>query len=124
MLFRSEFGTPHTANAYYSVIQARIAELGWQNTYVYTAEGWPNLETVLPKLKAAGVKHVTLVPFMLVAGDHAHNDMAGKDADSHKSLLEQQGFTVSTYLHGLGENSAIRALYTDRANAAWDALTK
>lgn len=117
-------GTPHTANAYYSVIQARIAELGWQNTYVYTVEGWPNLETVLPKLKAAGVKHVTLVPFMLVAGDHAHNDMAGKDADSHKSLLEQQGFTVSTYLHGLGENSAIRALYVDRANAAWDALTK
>jgi len=117
-------GTPHTSNAYYSVIQARIAELGWQNTYVYTVEGWPNLETVLPKLKAAGVKHVTLVPFMLVAGDHAHNDMAGKDADSHKSLLEQQGYTVSTYLHGLGENKAIRALYVERANAAWDALTK
>jgi sirohydrochlorin cobaltochelatase len=115
-------GTPHPSNAYYSVIQNRIDQLGLKNVYVYTVEGWPSLETIMPELKAKGIKNVTLMPMMMVAGDHANNDMAGADKDSHKSILEANGFKVSTYIHGLGENPAIRAMFVDRANEAWNAL--
>ena len=115
-------GTPQVSNAYYSVMQLKLDELGYKNVYVYTVEGWPNLETVLPKLKKNGVKHITLVPAMMVAGDHANNDMAGSEDDSHKSILEKEGFKVDAYIHGLGENKAIRDLYVKRANDAWDAL--
>ena len=117
-------GTPQPSNAYYSVIQAKIDEMQYNNVFVYTVEGWPSLETVIPKLKKAGIKNVTLMPMMMVAGDHANNDMAGDDKDSHKSILEAAGFKVSTYLHGIGENAAIRDLYVHRANDAWDALEK
>lgn len=115
-------GTPQPANAYYSVIQAKLDEMGYKNVFVYTVEGWPNLETVIPKLKANKVKNITLVPIMMVAGDHANNDMAGDEEDSHKTILTKAGFSVSAYLHGLGENKAIRDLYVNRANDAWNAL--
>jgi len=80
-------GTPDPSNAYYAVIQDRIDSMGFQNTYLYTVEGWPNLETVIPQLKEKGIKHVTLMPLMMVAGDHANNDMAGGETDSHKKIL-------------------------------------
>ena len=115
-------GTPHPSNAYYSVIQNRIDQLGLKNVFVYTVEGWPNLETIIPQLKANGVKHVTLMPIMMVAGDHANNDMAGADKDSHKSQLEAAGFKVDTYIHGLGENAAVRNIFVERANEAWETL--
>ena len=117
-------GTPDPSNAYYSVIQDRIHTLGMKNVFIYTVEGTPNLEQVIPQLKLHGIKHVTLMPFMMVAGDHANNDMAGKEPDSHKSILEKEGFKVDTYLHGLGENQNIRNLFVERANEAWDALEK
>ena len=117
-------GTPDPANAYYSVIQDRIHTLGMKNVFIYTVEGTPNLEQVIPQLKLHGIKHVTLMPFMMVAGDHANNDMAGAEPDSHKSILEKEGFKVDTYLHGLGENQNIRKLFVERANEAWDALEK
>ena len=117
-------GTPDPANAYYSVIQDRIHTLGMKNVFIYTVEGTPNLEQVIPQLKLHGIKHVTLMPFMMVAGDHANNDMAGNEPDSHKSILEKEGFKVDTYLHGLGENQNIRNLFVERANESWDALQK
>lgn len=117
-------GTPDPSNAYYSVIQDRIHTLGMKNVFVYTVEGTPNLEQVIPQLKLHGIKHVTLMPFMMVAGDHANNDMAGNEPDSHKSILEKEGFKVDTYIHGLGENQNIRNLFVERANEAWDALEK
>ena len=117
-------GTPDPSNAYYSVIQDRIHTLGMKNVFVYTVEGTPNLEQVIPQLKLHGIKHVTLMPFMMVAGDHANNDMAGNEPDSHKSILEKEGFKVDTYIHGLGENPNIRNLFVERANEAWDALQK
>ena len=117
-------GTPDPSNAYYAVIQDRIEEAGLKNTFIYTVEGTPNLEQVVPQLKAKGIKHVTLMPFMMVAGDHANNDMAGNEPDSHKSILEKDGFKVDTYLHGLGENQNIRNIFVERANEAWDALQK
>lgn len=117
-------GTPDPSNAYYAVIQDRIEEAGLKNTFIYTVEGTPNLEQVIPQLKARGIKNVTLMPFMMVAGDHANNDMAGNEPDSHKSILEKDGFKVDTYLHGLGENQNIRNIFVERANEAWDALEK
>ena len=60
--------------------------------------GWPHLDTVTPQLKAKGIKNVTLMPLMMVAGDHANNDMAGDEPDSFKSQLEAEGFKVSTYI--------------------------
>ncbi len=117
-------GTPDPANAYYSVIQDRIHTLGMKNVFIYTVEGTPNLEQVIPQLKLHGIKHVTMMPFMMVAGDHANNDMAGDEPDSHKSILEKEGFKVDTYLHGLGENPNIRNLFVERANESWDALQK
>lgn len=117
-------GTPHPANAYYSVIQDRIHELGMNNVYVYSVEGRPNLDDVIPQLKQKGIKHVTLMPIMMVAGDHANNDMAGDEEDSHKSILQKEGIAVDTYLHGLGENPNIQALYVERADEAVAALSK
>ena len=117
-----DHGTPHPANAYYSVMQERLKELNLNNVYIYTVEGWPNIETIIPKLKQQGVKNITLIPMMMVAGDHANNDMAGAEPTSHKSILEQEGFTVTPYIHGLGENPNIRKIFVERANEAWDAL--
>ena len=117
-------GTPHPGNAYYSVIQDRIEKLGMNNVFVYSVEGRPNLDDVIPKLKAKGFKNVTLMPIMMVAGDHANNDMAGDEPDSHKSILTKAGFKVNTYIHGLGENENVRALYIQRANEALAAFQK
>lgn len=117
-------GTPHPANAYYSVLQSRFDAAGLGHVLVYSVEGWPHLDTVIPVLKAKGIQHVTLMPMMMVAGDHANNDMAGSDADSHKSILEAQGFTVTPYIHGLGENEAVRNMFVERAEEAWNALER
>lgn len=115
-------GTPDPSNAYYAVMQDRLTAMGYNNAYIYTVEGWPSLEDIIPELKAKGVKHVVLMPLMMVAGDHANNDMAGAEPTSHKSVLEKAGFTVSTYIHGIGENKNIRNLFVERANEAWNAL--
>lgn len=115
-------GTPDPANAYYAVMQDRLNDLYNGKVLIYTVEGHPNLENVIAQLKADNVKNVTMMPFMMVAGDHATNDMAGDEEDSHKSILIKEGFNVKTYLHGLGENENIRQLFVDRADEAWNAL--
>lgn len=115
-------GTPHPANAYYSVMQNRLNELGMKDVYIYSVEGWPHLDTVIPQLKDKGIKKVTLIPMMMVAGDHANNDMAGAEPDSHKSILEKEGLKVDTYIHGMGENTEVRKLFVARAEEALAAL--
>ncbi|MBR1589754.1 MAG: sirohydrochlorin cobaltochelatase, partial [Acidaminococcaceae bacterium] len=115
-------GTPHPANAYYSVAQDRFNGLEKGNIHIYSVEGWPSLEDVIPKLKADKVKNVTLMPMMMVAGDHANNDMAGDEEDSHKVILQNEGFKVTPYIHGLGENEAVRKLFVERALESWNAL--
>ena len=112
-------GTPHPSNAYYSVLQSRIDKMKLSNVFFYSVEGWPNLDTVISILKEKKLKKVTLMPMMVVSGDHANNDMAGDEPDSHKTILEKDGFEVSTYMHGLGENKAIRKIFVSRANDAW-----
>ena len=117
-------GTPHPSNAFYPVINSRfhLTNPPMRNAYVYTVEGWPSLNEAIHRLKRKGFKKVLLVPIMMVAGDHATNDMAGNEPDSHKSILEKEGFKVRAYIHGLGENPQIRKMFVDRANEAWDAL--
>lgn len=117
-------GTPHPANAYYAVMQARLQELGHDNAYIFSVEGWPGINDIIPQLKKKGIKNITLMPMMMVAGDHANNDMAGDEDDSYKSILQKEGFKVEAYVHGMGENQAIRDLFVKRANDAWDALQK
>lgn len=115
-------GTPDPSNAYYAVMQDRLNKLYDGKVLIYTVEGNPRLEDVIEELKAKKIKNVTLMPLMMVAGDHANNDMAGEEEDSHKSILEKEGFKVDTYLHGLGENENVRQLFVDRANEAFDVL--
>ena len=115
-------GTPHPANAYYAVMQDRLNELGYENVLIFSVEGWPHLETVIPQLKAKKIKNVTLMPLMMVAGDHANNDMAGSDDDSWKTMFEAADFTVDCQIAGLGEIADVQALYIAHTQAAIDAL--
>jgi sirohydrochlorin cobaltochelatase len=117
-------GTPDPANAYYTVMQDRINKLGWKNTWVYTVEGTPTLEEIIPQLQAKKIKKVTLFPMMMVAGDHANNDMAGAEKGSHKSQLMAAGIKVDTYIHGIGENVAIQDLYMQRLKDTIENLDK
>ena len=115
-------GTPHPANAYYAVMQDKLEALGYENALLFSVEGWPNFENVLEELKERKIKNVTMMPLMMVAGDHAMNDMAGDEEDSFKSMLIKEGFKVDTYLHGLGENIAVQNLFVKKASQAWEAL--
>ncbi|WP_312334617.1 sirohydrochlorin cobaltochelatase [Anaerospora hongkongensis] len=104
-------GGVHPANAAYAVLQMKLEQAGFAHIYVYTVEGFPSFESVLGKLQQRKVRKVKLIPFMLVAGDHANNDMASDEPDSAKSQLLEAGFEVETQLAGLGENTAIQDIY-------------
>ena len=109
-------GTSHTAKVSYSQMQAQMKELGYENVFIGTVEGEPEdtaCEAVIEKLKNAGYKKVILRPLMVVAGDHANNDMAGDDDDSWKSQFEASGEfdSIDTQIAGLGEIKAIQDLY-------------
>ncbi len=91
-------------------------------TVIGTVEGYPAFDQVLAALQDAGVKKVVIRAFMIVAGDHAKNDMAGPDEDSWKSMLENAGIEVIPYLHGLGENTNVADIFVRHAaDAAKDA---
>ena len=111
-------GGVHPGNSSYAALQLKLTDAGYKNAYVYTVEGYPSLEQVITKLKAAKVKKVTLMPLMLVAGDHATNDMAGDEDDSAKNILRKAGFKVDTYLHGLGENANMQEIYVQHVKDA------
>ncbi len=115
-------GTKHPSNAFYEVVQARLELLGWEKMFVYTMIGWPRLEHIIPRLRAAGIRRVVLVPLMLAVGTHVLRDMMGSHPASHRTQLEAAGFEVEVRARGLGELPAVRALYVERANEAWDTL--
>ena len=106
-------------------MQEKITAAGFENYYIGTVEAEPGLEDVIAAMKEKGTyKKVVLAPLMVVAGDHANNDMAGDDDDSWKSILEKEGFEVECILEGLGQNASIRQIYTDHTRAAVDAAAK
>lgn len=111
-------GGVHPANAAYAVLQMKLEQAGFEHAYVYTVEGFPSLDSVLEKLQKQQVRKVALLPFMLVAGDHAQNDMAGNEPDSAKSQLLTAGFEVEAYLCGLGEHAAIQGIYVQHLKDA------
>ncbi|GAA0115523.1 sirohydrochlorin cobaltochelatase [Clostridium senegalense] len=104
-------GTAHKANSAYFQFEYVAKKMGLDRLLFATVEGYPLIEDVLDDLKAKELKEVTLMPLMLVAGDHAKNDMASDDEDSWKSVLEKEGFKVNTYLKGLGENKNFQKIY-------------
>ena len=118
-------GTAHVAKVTYSQMQAQMQNLGYENVFIGTVEGEPeetSAEAVIEAVKAAGYTNVVLRPLMVVAGDHANNDMAGSDDDSWKTVFEAAGFNVDCQIHGLGEIADVQALYVAHTKAAIDAL--
>lgn len=109
-------GTDHHANSAYPTLEYTAHSLGYNQVLVGTVEGFPDLKNVMTKLEISGIKKVTLMPFMLVAGDHAKNDMAGEE-DSWKSELEEAGYEVKAVLKGLGEMRGIRNIYMEHIEA-------
>ena len=118
-------GTAHVAKVTYSQMQTQMQNLGYENVFIGTVEGEPEetaCEAVIEAVKAAGYTNVVLRPLMVVAGDHANNDMAGSEEDSWKTMFEAAGFTVDCQIHGLGEIADVQALYVAHTKAAIDAL--
>ena len=118
-------GTSHVAKVSYSQMSAQMQNLGYENVFIGTVEGEPeetSCESVIEAVKAAGYTNVILRPLMVVAGDHANNDMAGSDDDSWKTMFEAADFTVDCQIAGLGEIADIQALYIAHTQAAIDAL--
>ena len=115
-------GTSHTAKVSYSQMQTQMNDLGYDNVFIGTVEGEPEetaCEAVIDAVAQAGYKKVILRPLMVVAGDHANNDMAGDDDDSWKSMFNASGEfdSVDTQIAGLGEIEAIQNLYVAHAKA-------
>ncbi len=111
-------GTGHFANACYPALEQQLHTSGFSNVFVGTVEGYPQLEDVQEQLKKAGFRKVTLIPLMLVAGDHAHNDIAGDDEDSWKSTLERDGLSVSCVQRGMGSYPLIQRMFAEHARQA------
>ncbi|WP_252237868.1 sirohydrochlorin cobaltochelatase [Clostridium sp. VAP51] len=107
-------GTPHCCNSVYGCLQSVLVDEGYDNVFVGTVEGYPTFETVLKRLKRKDIKNVTLVPLMVVAGDHVKNDMASDEEDSWKSMLLNEGINAEAYIHGLGEIDKFSQLYISR----------
>ena len=120
-------GTSHSAKVSYSQMAAQMSDLGYENVFIGTVEGEPEetaCENIIKDVKEAGYKKVVLRPLMVVAGDHANNDMAGDDEDSWKSQFEASGAfdKIDTQIAGLGEIDAIQQIYVDHTKAAIESL--
>lgn len=118
-------GTSHEAKVSYSQMQTQMKDLNYENVFIGTVEGEPEetaCESVIEAVKNAGYKKVVLRPLMVVAGDHANNDMAGDDEDSWKSMFtsSKEFDSIETQVAGLGEIEAIQKLYVEHAKAVID----
>ena len=115
-------GTEADSNAVYAKMQDMLASEGYENYYVGTVEAEPSLEDVIAKVKEGDYKKVVLEPLMIVAGDHANNDMAGDEDGSWKTEFEKEGYDVTCLVRGLGELEPIQKLFVEHAQAAIDSL--
>ena len=117
-------GTEADSNQIYAKMQDLLTESGYENYFVGTVEATPSLEDVLAKVQAGEYKKVVLEPLMIVAGDHANNDMAGDEDDSWKKTFEDAGYEVTCLVRGLGELEPIQQLFVQHAQAAVVNLAK
>lgn len=115
-------GTEADSNHVYADINDRLHERGFNNYFVGTVEAYPTLEDVIESVSKAGYSKVVLAPLMVVAGDHANNDMAGPEEDSWKSQFEAAGFEVETHMKGLGALPSIQDIYVNQAKKAIDQI--
>lgn len=117
-------GTEAESNQVYAKMQTVLTDMGCTNYFVGTVEATPSLDDVLKLVQEGDYERVVLEPLMVVAGDHANNDMAGDDPDSWKSTFEAAGYEVVPVVRGLGELEAIQKIYVQHAQAAIDALNQ
>jgi len=116
-------GTAHTAKVTYSQMATQMAELGYDNVFVGTVEGEPEetaCDVIIEAVKEAGFTKVYLRPMMVVAGDHANNDMAGEEEDSWKSMFEAADLEVECQVSGLGRIPAVQELYVAHTGAVME----
>jgi sirohydrochlorin cobaltochelatase len=113
-------GAAHYANSIYAAMDYTFKDLGYRNIFIGTVEAYPDLDAILRNIKASDFKKIALAPFMIVAGDHATNDLAGDEPDSWKSRFEAEGYPVQTVLKGLGEYPAVRRLFVSHLEAIAD----
>ncbi|MBQ7562584.1 MAG: sirohydrochlorin cobaltochelatase [Lachnospiraceae bacterium] len=111
-------GTEAESNEVYAKFQKVLTDAGYENYYVGTVEATPSVDDVLAAVSKGNYKRVVLEPLMVVAGDHANNDMAGDEEDSWKSVFEAAGYEVVCLVQGLGENAEIREIYVEHAKEA------
>ncbi len=114
-------GTTADSNEVYSKLQTLFDNDGYDNYCIGTVEAKPDIDDVIARVKAGEYKRVVIQPLMVVAGDHANNDMAG-DEDSWKTALEAEGYEVECVIQGLGEDEAIRSIYVEHAQSAVDSI--
>lgn len=107
-------GSDHVADRSYEELEEVFRKLGYEDVFIATVEGSRSLEDILPKLKKKQYGKLELRPLMLVAGDHAINDMASDGEDSWKSILEDQGFELEIVLEGLGQNSQVAEIFLNK----------
>lgn len=118
-------GTEADSNGVYAKLQKKLTEEGYENYYIGTVEAEPSLDTIVKALKENGkYKKVVLEPLMVVAGDHANNDMAGDEEDSWKTVLKKEGYEVECILEGLGQIPTIQDIYVAHTQTAMDELSK
>jgi sirohydrochlorin cobaltochelatase len=109
-------GTEHPSNSSYLALDYMFKIMGHENIYISTVEGFPKINEVIEFIEEkVKVKKIILIPFMIVAGDHAKNDMAGEDEDSWKRVLESRGYKVEIVLKGLGELDEIGDLFIEHS---------
>ena len=111
-------GTTHYSNAIYAALDYTFKDKGYSNIFIGTVEAYPTIDSVLSMVKQYAPKRVHLAPFMIVAGDHATNDMAGDELDSWKMQFLSAGYDVKCHLKGLGEYKAIRKLFLQHISDA------
>ncbi len=109
-------GSEHYANSAYSQLQLALWLSGLDDVYLTTVEGFPDFEDTMRLMKGMGIRNVVIQPFMVVAGDHANNDMAGDEDDSLKSVLEHNGYKVFPVVKGLGEIPEFRELFANHVS--------
>jgi sirohydrochlorin cobaltochelatase len=111
-------GTEAASNKDYEILATKLAMQGYQDYLIGTVEAEPTLDDVIAQAKMLNAKNIVLLPLMIVAGDHANNDMAGDEDDSWKSILQDKGFTVTTVLKGLGEYESVRQIFVGHVRDA------
>lgn len=111
-------GTPHFANSAYPMLDYVFKHKGYNNIYVGTVEGTPTLKNIIDDLKLVDYQNILLMPLMMVAGDHAHNDLAGDESDSWKMALKSLGYNVDFLLNGIGELPTIQQMFVEHSKEA------